>query len=356
MINNIEQYNDLIERTSIENYRRRKIVKNLSAIALSVSILLSGCQIDRENSAVITSQPIVIETLEPTPEPTPTPEIKPEIIGVPGLNGELFSSVPTWEQDFSSVESGMFDVRKNWNIFVGPAPANKEAQYYTNNLDNICIEDGALVIEAKVEQMGNQNYTSARISTEGKQDFMYGKFDIYAKLPGGIGTSPAVWLYPSEYKYKTMYPNTNFENTYLDGELDIVESIGSEPNVVYGIAHAIKSPDNGKYFSTVKVPDNFTKFHHYGIEWTPTNLTFTVDDEVYYSVDKKDSYDFQQWPYDQKYNLIINLALGGIWAGRDVKNFPGDGIDKSVLPAQFEIKSVAYYEYVAPDSVDKQIG
>jgi beta-glucanase (GH16 family) len=353
MTNNIEQCNELIERTSIENYRRYKIVKNLSAIALSASILLSGCQFNPENSVTNTDHPDVDNTEVKTPEPIPEPP-KPEIIGVPGLNGELFSSVPTWEQSFYYIESNMSDVRKNWKIFVGPAPANNEAQYYTDNLNNIRIEGGALVIEARVEQMGDQDYTSARISTEGKKDFIYGKFDIYAKLPSGIGTWPAVWLYPSEYKYKTMYANTDFKSTYLDGELDIVEAIGSEPNVVYGIAHALKDPDDGKYFSTIKIPDNFVKFHHYGIEWTPTNLTFTVDGKIYYSVNKKDSYDFQQWPYDQKYNLIINLALGGNWAGRDVKKFPGDGIDKSALPARFEIKSIAYYEYVAPpDSVDK---
>lgn len=328
---------------------RRGFLFGASSVALGA--FFAGCS----------AEPIVDPRMTeiPTPAPTPSPIetlSSPEIIvpaEVLGANGEYFAAIPSWEQDFSRLPEGAIDPTQ-WNILVGPGPGNSEAQYYTDSTNNVRIEKGRLMLQAHMEGSNGYEYTSGRINTLGKEDFMYGKLEISAKIPHGVGTWPAAWLLPSDNIYRTQNPDVDFGSYAVDGEMDMLEAIGSEQNNIYGIAHSLKHPDNPayqtKYYSTKVVPDADTVLHTYGLEWTPTNLTFLIDGQTYYSVDKRDYYDFHQWPYDQKYHLIMNLAMGGSWAGSQTDLYPGDGIDKSILPASFEIASVKYYPFVPTPS------
>lgn len=345
----------LSKSSSYENRDRERLASYLwptriGAVALLATMLVFSSPLSAEGPVPAT--PAVVEAQpEQTPSPTEKPATPGPIVESQAYNNEKFAPIASWSQDFLHLPDGPIDPHQ-WNVLVGPAPANHEAEYYTSNPANLRIENGALVLQAQQESLGGKNYTSARIDTLGKEEFLYGKVEVTAKLPTTVGTWPAVWLLSSDEKYANFPTPPSSNKYYKDGELDMIEAIGSDPNVVYGIAHSLINPDKNKYpgtyFATTTVPDASTAFHTYGMEWTPTNITYTVDGKTYYSVDKKDSYDYRQWPYDQKYYLIVNLALGGSWAGRDVKDFPPDGVDTSKLPQQMSIKSIKYFPLANP--------
>jgi beta-glucanase (GH16 family) len=335
--------------TSHERSFNTFAVKGLSTVSIGAALFLgvSGCADVKAEQLVAT--PTHTSDILKTPTASPTPEAPKVAPETQGVSGEWFATLPTWEEDYSKQPDGSIDTKK-WNIYKGAAPGNHEAQYYSDSLDNLRIENGVLSLEAQVQAEAGHKYTSARIDTEGKEDFLYGKFEISAKLPNGVGSWPAAWLLPSDNINKAAHPNTNFHSYYVDGEIDILEAIGSQQNTVYGIAHSLEVPSNpnypAAYYNTIVVPDADTQFHTYGLEWSPTNLTFTVDGQVFYTLNKEAGYDFKKWPYDQKYYLIMKLAEGGSWAGRDTKSFPPDGVDASKLPSSFDIKSVKYFPYV----------
>jgi len=168
-------------------------------------------------------------------------------------------------------------------------------------------------------------------------------------LPDGIGTWPAIWMMPSQPKYASLSPASDTNRYLNDGEMDIAESAGVQPHMVYGVAHSIAYPEGGpdnSYYSTVTVPDNNTVFHDYELDWTPTSLTFSVDGKPFYTYTKQAGADWHSWPFNQPFYLIVDLALGGTWAGNDRAQFPTDGVDKAALPASMQVQSINYYSYV----------
>lgn len=338
-----------LEYGKVRRNRHSLVAKGAIAAATGLSLVLSACSaeqppIDRSNNTVSR-----MDTTTPSPvEVIPTPIVSVEKVAT---NGE-FTASPTWEQDFSTMPNG--PVRTDaWNIRVGHAPGNDEAEYNTAQEANLRIENGVLIMQAKKQDIRGYHYTSARIDTLNRVGFEYGKFVIQAKLPEGAGTWPAIWMMPVDGRYEH-YSTGN--DAYLnDGEIDIAESIGTEPNTVYGIAHNVAHPPTGigDYFGTTKVPDNSSKFHSYGMEWTPTQITFTVDGKPYYRYKKPKGSTYKVWPYDQRFYLIIDNALGGTWGGGAKDIFPPDGVDQSALPATMEIKKIVYYNYVAPHTKQK---
>ncbi len=262
--------------------------------------------------------------------------------------GQLFATCPTFTQDYTTQKNGSVS-SKIFNITNGKPEANQEAQYYTGNSKNLRVQDGKLVLQALNESKEGYKYTSARIDTKGKKDFLYGKIVVRATLPTGVGTWPAIWMLPSESKYASLRPESDVNRYLNDGEMDIAESIGTEPHRIYGIAHSLvyaQNSTNKGYFSTVNVPDSDTAFHDYQLEWTPTKLTFSVDGKAFFTISKQAGADYRSWPYDQPFYLVLNLALGGSWGGTDRAHFPEDGVDKQALPAALNVQSINYYPYV----------
>jgi beta-glucanase (GH16 family) len=265
----------------------------------------------------------------------------------PAGAGQEFSKCASFVLDYTKAADGQ--PRKTYlNIFSGRPQTNDEAQIYTGNKNNLRIENGSLVLEARQNTDTGARYTSARVDTKHKADFLYGRLVIRAKMPAGIGTWPAIWMLPSESKYAQL--SAPSDTAHLsDGEIDIAESIGLQPNVVYGVAHSLRYKNDGvdhTFFNTVTIPGNDTSYHDYELNWTPTKITFKVDGAAFYSYDKPANADYRSWPYDQPVYLIINLAMGGSWGGQDRKHFPVDGVDPSALPASLRIQSVHYYPYV----------
>ncbi len=259
----------------------------------------------------------------------------------------LFSQNPTWSQDFSTMPNGNLN-QSFWNIFSGPAPTNNEKEYDTNNSNNVRIQNGQLIIEAIKQNYQGYQYTSGRINTVGKENIKYGKIDVVAKLPDGVGTWPAIWLMSANNYYANLSPFSDPKRYLNDGEIDIAESIGAKPNEVYEVIHTRLIDNNttrGKY-TKVHIPNEYTAFHTYGLEWTPTDIKFTIDGNTYFNYPKPINSNYTTWPFDKSFGLTIDIGVGGNWAGQDKSQFPPLGVNNNSLPAKMYIKSINYYKYL----------
>lgn len=249
-----------------------------------------------------------------------------------------------WSDEFDAANS--LDAEK-WNVVLWPArKVNDEDQAYTGRSKNLRVEDGRLLIEAHREDYDDARYTSARINSAGKGDFLYGRFEIRAKLPSGKGTWPAIWMLPSDpYRYSTScedgedwqgsatcdaWPNS--------GEIDIMEHVGYQMNHVHGTVH------NEAYYwlkweqrkGRILLQNVDQAFHVYALEWTPERIDAFVDGTLYFSYMNEGS-GWRAWPYDHPFNLVLNVAVGGQW-GRS-----GGGIDDTVFPQRMEVDYVRVY-------------
>jgi beta-glucanase (GH16 family) len=269
----------------------------------------------------------------------------------PRQTSPLFSTYPAWSQNFADDSSGKLD-SKYWNIFKGvPQSDNHEAQYYTDNPTNLHIKDGALSLMA-THQAGpdGYKYLSARVDTQHKVSFLYGRIDVTAKVPNGVGTWPAVWFLPSNNKYADLGSRGDSFRYLNGGELDLIEEVGFNPNIEYGIVHTKSDvrdhTDGVGTFNQVEVLGNDVHYNKYSMLWTPNSITFEVNDTPFFTYDRPPGADYNTWAFDQPFYMIMNLAMGGKWGGEDTAHFPGNGIDDSALPASLDIKSIYYYPYI----------
>ncbi len=193
---------------------------------------------------------------------------------------------------------------------------NNELEYYTNNTNNLFFQDGKMIIEAKAESFGGKNYTSARIKTQGKKTFKFGRIDIRAILPKGKGIWPAFWLLPQDNVYG---------NWPKSGEIDMMENMGSDPSRVLGTLHFGPGP-NSTYISKNYILPGATfneQFHVFSLEWKQDQIKWYVDNTLYGTINKADL-GSNNYPFNEQFYLILNLAVGG--------NFPGNPDATTVLP------------------------
>jgi beta-glucanase (GH16 family) len=240
-----------------------------------------------------------------------------------------------WSDEFNY--SGVPDPAK-WQYDVGAHGwGNKELQNYTfARKENSRVENGRLIIEVRRDGPQTQMYTSARLVSKGKGDWTYGRFEVRAKLPSGRGTWPAIWMLPTLKSYGDGgWPD--------NGEIDIMEHVGFDPNVVHGSVHTrayYHSIKTQKSARTV-VPTSQTEFNVYAVEWTPQEIRWYVNDNHYFTFKNErltnPTADHKQWPFDKPFHLILNVAVGGIWGGTH-------GVDDSIWPQRMEIDYVRIYE------------
>jgi beta-glucanase (GH16 family) len=232
-----------------------------------------------------------------------------------------------WSDEFD--QTGLPDPDK-WAYDVGYI-ANREKQYYTKSrLENARVENGILVIEARKEPWENFDYTSARLITRGKMDWTYGRFEVKAKLPTGVGTWPAIWM---------LGTNISEVGWPLCGEIDIMENVGFDPTVIHGNVHTKAyhhsiGTNKGDKTELEKPWDNY---HVYAVEWFEDRIDFFVDDVKYFTFTRESDTDATVWPFNKPHYLLLNLAIGGNWGGRD-------GIDDSLFPHKFYIDYVRVYQ------------
>lgn len=207
---------------------------------------------------------------------------------------------------------------------------NNEEQYYTSaDPDNAYVKNGVLTLTAQLETIENKRYTSARLITKGKGDWLYGRFEICAKLPRGKGTWSAIWMLPTDSEYGT-WP--------ASGEIDIMENVGYDPDHIVGTAHTqrynhIKGTQKS---STLFILTNSTAFHMYALEWEETEYRLYVDDKHFFTFTNERT-GYAEWPFDKQFYLILNLAIGGNWGGKH-------GVDDALFPHRFYIDYVRVYQ------------
>lgn len=235
-----------------------------------------------------------------------------------------------WADEFD--KAGLPDSTK-WGYDVGGNGwGNKELEYYTaKRTENARIENGKLIIEARKEAYKGSNYTSARLLTKGIAEWKYGRMEAMAKLPKGVGTWPAIWMLGKKVA-TAGWP--------LGGEIDIMEHVGFDEGVVHGTVHTeaynhVKGTQKG---DQINVKNVTSYFHLYAIEWTADQIDFFVDDQKYYSVQKSVLGNTEaQWPFDQPFFLILNVAVGGGWGGQK-------GVDENIWPQRMEVDYVRVYQ------------
>ncbi len=212
---------------------------------------------------------------------------------------------------------------------------NDEAQYYTGErLENARVENGVLIIEARREPWpsarNRQNeYTSARLVSKGAGDWLYGRVEVRAKLPAGRGTWPAIWMLPSGDAYGR-WPRS--------GEIDIMEHVGFDMNRIHGSLHSLAHNwlTETQPTASIVVDNVDTEFHTYAIEWAPGEIRFFVDDIEYLHAQDPGT-GWEEWPFDQPFHLVLNVAVGGFWGGLE-------GIDPDIWPQRMEIEYVRVYD------------
>ncbi len=210
---------------------------------------------------------------------------------------------------------------------------NNEAQHYTAGLEeNARIENGVLKIIAIRNDYEGKEFTSVRLVSE--TGWTYGKIEVNAKLPNGVGTWPAIWMMPAGWTF-------NDGNWPAIGEIDIMEHVGYESGVIHASAH---SKDyhwraGTQKTATILIPEATTDFNSYILEWTPDYLKAFVNDSLYFEYMNEGLGD-TKWPYDKPFCLILNVAVGGDWGGVN-------GIDKDAFPQTMEVDYVRVYERIS---------
>ena len=236
-----------------------------------------------------------------------------------------------WQDEFNG---NKIDTNK-WVFYNEEDPNwNGELQYYTSRKENCYLNNGKLHLVARNESYTfngeTREYTSAKLRTKGKADWKYGKVEVRAKMPiAGNGIWPAIWMMPSKNKYGT-WPNS--------GEIDIMEYVGFMPFTIHGTIHtkAYNHIDGTQKGSTIEIPSVSTKFHNYSIEWNEKFIEFAVDGNVYYKFNNEHR-TWKEWPFDNNFYLILNLAVGGSLGGKE-------GIDNTIFPEIMEIDFVRVYQ------------
>ena len=224
-----------------------------------------------------------------------------------------------WSDEFNSNQVNT----SNWKFDLGNGVngwGNYESQYYTST--NAINQNGNLKIQAKRETINSFKYTSARLVS--RTSFKYGVFEARIKLPKGKGLWSAFWLLSD--KIPLNWPQ--------DGEIDIMENVGRDPNGIHMNIHcdaySAKTGNNRGTYTSLASSDIY---HIYKVDWNTNRIKFFIDGIEYFTYYKHMNID-KTWPYDSSFNIILNLAIGGGFGGE---------IDESIFPTELAIDYVRVY-------------
>jgi beta-glucanase (GH16 family) len=247
----------------------------------------------------------------------------------PADKGGKFESTPSWSDEFSY--TGPPDTTK-WGYDIGGHGwGNNELQYYTNSTNNASVANGKLVIKALKEPFNGKDYTSSRMVSRNKGDFLYGRIEVSARLPTGKGTWPAIWMLPTDWAYGD-WPKS--------GEIDIMEHVGHDPAKVHFSVHtdAYNHAIGTQKTTNRTIPTAMSDFHKYRVDWTPDAIKGYFDDELMFTFINEGK-GHAVWPFDKRFHILLNIAVGGFWGG-------AQGVADSSFPAEMEVDYVRYYKMI----------
>lgn len=213
----------------------------------------------------------------------------------------------------------------NWSFDIGNGDNGwglQQKQYYTNT--NAQVNNGYLTIRAKKEQLNGFKYTSSKLVS--KRFFNHSVIEIRAQMPQGQGTWAAFWL-----KGDGPWPDS--------GDLDIVEHVGYKSNIMHAsiINKKYNNMIGSKLTGVLYVTDPFINFHVYKLDWNEKRVKFFVDNVEYFEYRNDMNNDYATWPYDGRFSLIINSAIGGDWFGHIMS------VDDSIFPQDLVIDYIRQY-------------
>lgn len=211
-----------------------------------------------------------------------------------------------WSDEFTGAAGAPPDAA-NWRQDVGTDWGNAQLEYDTDRTSNAALDGlGNLVITARREAFGGRAYTSARLTTAGRQEFRYGRFEARLQLPRGQGLWPAFWLLGANF------PTVGWPAA---GEIDVMEYRGQEPGTVHGSLHG-PGYSGGAALTRTWSPtatrfDN--SFHVFAIEWSAERVDWFVDGARFFGVRREDVPG--PWAFDGSFNVLLNVAVGGTFVG-----------------------------------------
>ena len=245
--------------------------------------------------------------------------------------GTLRAQCPSlvWSDEFNGTTLD----QSKWNYQTGDGCAegicgwgNNELQAYQTG--NVTVSNGSLKITARKERTRGSQYTSGRINSRGKGDFTYGRFEARIKLPYGDGLWPAFWMLSTDEAYGG-WPQS--------GEIDIMEFVASNPGQTLGYIHyGDPYPNNQSQGTTYALgnADFPEAFHDFAVEWEPGEIRWFVDGVLFSRKTAADVTPYQ-WPFDQNFHFLLNVAVGGNLGGP---------VNASMLPATMEVDYVRVYD------------
>lgn len=249
---------------------------------------------------------------------------------VPSLEGYQL----LWHDEFNGTTLD----ENNWTKELrDPGWTNHELQEYTENDENIFVRDGHLVLKAvkTTDENGKDYYTSGKVNSQNKQDFLYGKVVTRAKVPEGKGLWPAIWMMPQVEEHYGQWPKC--------GEIDIMEVLGDQTELAYSTIHYGEPHAEQQGKKLLSGTTYAADFHDYSVEWEPGEMRFYIDDDEvlvannWYSAVEGEDWKPYPAPFDQPFFVQMNLAVGGDWPGNPDENTDFD-------KAEFEIDYVRVYQ------------
>ena len=238
-----------------------------------------------------------------------------------GNTGSGNNDVLVWAEEFN--EAGPI-CNENWQFDLGTGQngwGNEELQHYTDRPENIIIENGVLRITAKAESFQGSNYTSARIKSQDRFEFTYGKIEARAKLPTGGGTWPALWLLGADFETNP-WPAA--------GEIDYMEHVGNNQDEIFSSLHYPGNFGGNAITESINVPNVSDEFHIYAVEWTSQEIRFSVDGNVYHTFANSIAL-----PFNKDFFLIVNVAMGGTFGGN---------VDPAFQESSMEVDYIRVYQ------------
>ena len=252
-------------------------------------------------------------------------------LGTDGILQEAEGWRLTWSDEFNGAENTPVDPLKWTHDVGGGGWGNAQLEYNTDRVDNAFQNgNGYLSIKAMRENYEGNEYTSARIKTQGLFTQQFGRFEAKIKMPYGQGLWPAFWMLGDDID-TVGWPNC--------GEIDIMEFRGQTLNESSGALHGPGYSGGSSLYSNRPSDSSLAAgFHTYAVEWSPTSIKWYVDDDLYMEHSTNDIPQGTQWVFDHEFFMILNVAVGG--------TFLGNPDESTVFPQEMLVDYVRVYEAV----------